>query len=159
MKKILLISSLLLVALTGCAKSSSDESSTEPQTKNAALGDRYTDAEAKSVFSSASVCADLEVRKLTASQVNGTGTGTVKLSMVDIRSDLQTCNLIGELSYEQLSQVSGDWFIGLTESSAQSLSIKVIKTLTKDQLTGLLKNVFLTADQTKVATQSLTNLG
>ncbi len=151
MKKILLISSLLLVALTGCAKSSSDESSTEPQTKNAALGDRYTDAEADSLFSSASACADIVVRKVTASQVNG--------DMRSVRDTLMTCNLIGELSYEQLSEVSGDWFIGLGESSAQSLSIKVIKTLTKDQLTGLLKNVFLTADQTKVATESLKKLG
>jgi len=146
MKKILLISSLLLVALTGCAKSSSDESSTEPQTKNAALGDRYTDDEAES-FSDIFDCADLEVRKLTASQVT------------ELREGLESCNLIGELSYEQLSEVSGNWLIDLGESSTQSLSIKVIKTLTKDQLTGLLENSYITADQTKVATQSLTNLG
>ncbi len=147
MKKILLISSVLLVALTGCAKSSSDESSTEPLTKNAALGDRYTDDEAES-FHLDFDCADLEVRKLTASQVTAIW-----------RARLEICNLIGELSYEQLSEVNGNWFIGLGESSAQSLSIKVIKTLTKDQLTGLLKNVFLTADQTKVATESLKKLG
>jgi hypothetical protein len=151
MKKILLISSLLLVALTGCAKSSSDESSTEPQTKNAALGDRYTDEEAKSLFGSKIDCADLEVRKFTASQLGEVFQNSIGL--------LQKCNLVGELSYEQLSQVSGDWFESLSKSSTQSLSIKVIKTLTKDQLTGLISSGELTEDQTKVATQSLAKLG
>jgi hypothetical protein len=141
MKKIVLISSLLLVALTGCAKSSSDESSTEPQTKNAVLGDRYTDAEASSLFSSASVCADIEVKKITASQVSRYG--------ILIKS-LETCNLIGELSYEQLSEVSSGWLVSLSKSSTQSLSTKVIKLFTQDQLQGLLDSEELTDAQAKV---------
>ena len=149
---------MLLVALTGCAKSSSDESSTEPQTKNAALGDRYTDEEAKSLFLDSADngfadidCAEIVVRKFTASQLGEVFQNSIGL--------LQKCNLVGELSYEQLSQVSGDWFESLSKSSTQSLSTKVIKTLTKDQLTGLISSGELTSDQTKVATESLKKLG
>ncbi len=157
MKKILLISSLLLVALTGCAKSSSDESSTEPQTKNAALGDRYTDDEADSLFSisSASVCADIEVRKVTASQVISFGINTDWSK----KFSLETCNLIGELSYEQLSKVDYGWLLNLSKSSTQSLSTKVIKSFTQDQLQGLLDSEELTDAQAKVATESLKKLG
>jgi len=150
MKKILLISSLLLVALTGCAKSSSDESSTEPQTKNAALGDRYTDDEASSLFSIAGVCADIEVRKVTASQVISFGIN----SDYAISNSLETCNLIGELSYEQLSKADGGWLKNLSKSSTQSLSTKVIKSFTQDQLQGLLDSEELTDAQAKVV-QSL----
>jgi hypothetical protein len=132
---------LLLVALTGCAKSSSDESSTEPQTKNAALGDRYTDDEMQSWFDTGT-CADIEVRKVTAYQASQYGYGW--------ENSLETCNLIGELSYEQLSLTDGGWMKGLSKSSTQSLSTKVIKSFTQDQLQGLLDSKELTDAQTKV---------
>ncbi len=146
MKKILLISSLLLVALTGCAKSSSDESSTEPQTKNAALVDRYTDDEMASWYRTGT-CADIEVRKVTASQVI---VPMWTLFNPGNNNTLEGCNLISELSYEQLSLTDGDWMKDLSESSTQSLSTKVIKSFTQDQLQGLLDSEELTDAQTKV---------
>jgi hypothetical protein len=135
---------LLLVALTGCAKSSSDESSTEPQTKNAALGDRYTDDEMGSWFMTGT-CADIEVRKVTASQVSRYGHFNPESN-----NTLEGCNLISELSYEQLSLTDGYWMEKLSESSTQSLSTKVIKSFTQDQLQGLLDSEELTDAQAKV---------